>query len=224
MGYPRGRDPGHAQAQGPRGEPGPHPPRGARGVRRARVQGREHGRDRGPDPHHARTHQLLLRRQGEGLPGRAGAGLRGHPPGGGPSRSGSPFPGGRDPSHRGVHLHLLPRARGLRAAGRGGEPGAGPAPEEVARHARAQPAHHRHDQARPRARPARGPLPEGRGRRRGPQGDRRARHVQRHQPVHVLGHLPAGDGRPGRRRPPVCHRRRDRPAVPRRHERSLPCA
>ena len=69
-----------------------------------------------------------------------------------------------------------------------------------------------------------GPLPEGRGRRRGPQGDRRARHVQRHQPVHVLGHLPARDGRPGRRRPPVRHRRRDRPAVPRRQERSPPCA
>jgi hypothetical protein len=60
----RARQPGDAQAEGPGSESRAHPALGDRGIRGARLQGREHGRDRRAHAHHACADQLLLRQQG----------------------------------------------------------------------------------------------------------------------------------------------------------------
>src|SRR6185436_11224301 len=171
------------------------------------LQGGEHGCDRGAHPHRARDDQLLLRRQGAGLPRGARAGVRRDPHRGGRARPGAPAAAGRDPAHRRVHLPVLPGSPVFRSHRSGREPGQGAAFPQVEGDAHAQPTDHRPARARDRARPG-GRAVSRRHRPGGdPQVDRRARHVQRHQPVHVRQHFPARDGGERRCRPAPFHGR-----------------
>ena len=194
----------HAQAQGAGGQPRADPRGRHRRVRLARLQGREHGRDRRAHADHARADQLLLRQQGEALPRGARARLRRDPRGRERARARPPPAGRGDPPHRRVHLQLLRRARVLRAPRRRREPGQGPAHEALPGAAHGQPPDRRHARRRDRARTGRGRVPPRRRSDRRPHGDRRPGDVQRHQSVHLRHPLPAGHGREGRcaRSPP----------------------